>query len=658
MTLYRQLIIFTVVLFLLLFTGTWYAKLANTRTFLTNQLESHVQDTATSLALSISPHVAQKDLTVVEGMISALFDRGYYQKITYSDPRGKVLIERTLPVRVEDVPQWFVALVPVKTPEAISDVMAGWNQGGSILVKSHPGYAYATLWSEVISMTVWFAACAAFLLLAAGIGLRILLKPLVAVERQADALCRKEYQLQESLPRTREFKSVVEAMNRMTVKVKEMFEEQAARAEGLQERAYQDPVTQLGNRRFFESQVNADLGRQDQNGCGLLVLVRIHGLEALNQKKGLQAGDDLLKRVASLLKSSLNAYADTALSRLTGGDFGIFLPNASASEGGLIATDIAAQFGRVAMEKIALTDNIGHLGIATYQGSTTLTRLLAEADLALSAALQKGANSWELRAVTGETETLPQGQQHWKDALVRALDERRITLDAQGVIENGPGRKVVQLELFARIMEQDGKALDAALFMPVAERLKLVSSIDRMVIEEALKVDYRRLGVERVAINLSPTSLEDVAFRNWLYAFLKALPAGAPHVSFEFSEFAAVQHLVNIREFGAAVRECGHGIGLDHYGRSFSKLGYLQSLHPEYVKIDRAYTGELSGGENDSRFYVASLCSVAHSIDIKVVAEGVESEEQAAILKELNLDGMQGYFFGRPQPLSSYPALR
>ena len=657
MTLYRQLIIFTVVLFLLLFTGTWYAKLANTRTFLTDQLESHVQDTATSLALSISPHVAQKDLTVVEGMINALFDRGYYQKITFADPRGQVLIERVLPVRVEDVPQWFVALVPLRTPEATSDVMAGWNQGGTILVKSHPGYAYATLWNEVLGMTAWFAACAVFLLAAVGIGLKFLLRPLTAVERQADALCRREYQLQDPLPRTREFRSVVEAMNRMTVKVKEMFEEQASRAEGLQERAYQDPVTGLGNRRFFESQVNAELGRQDEDARGLLILLRIHGLEALNQKRGLQAGDELLKRVATLLKSSLNAYADTALSRLTGGDFGIFLPNLSPSEGGIIGTEIAAQLGRVAMEKTALDDNIGHLGIASCQGSITLSRLLAEADLALSSALQKGANSWELRVVTGDSETLPQGQQHWKDALVKALEERRITLDAQGVVENGPARKVLQLELFARIM-QDGKPLDAALFMPVAERLKLVSAIDRIVIEEAMKVDFRSMAVDRVAINLSPSSLEDGAFRGWLFSFLKGLPPEAPHVSFEFSEFAAVQHLQLIREFGAAVRECGHGIGLDHYGRSFSKLGYLQSLRPEYVKIDRAYTGELSGGENDSRFYVASLCSVAHSIDIKVVAEGVESEEQAAVLKELNLDAMQGYFFGRPQPLASYRAVR
>ncbi|TGU70348.1 EAL domain-containing protein [Geomonas terrae] len=653
MTLYRQLIIFTVVLFLLLFTGTWYAKLANTRTFLTDQLESHVQDTATSLALSVSPHVAQKDLTTVEGMINALFDRGYYQRITYTDPRGEVLIDRTLPVKVEDVPQWFVKLVPLKTPEAEADVMAGWNQGGTILVKSHPGYAYETLWNEVISMTVWFAGCAVFMLAAVGIGLKLLLKPLAAVERQADALGRGEYELQDPLPRTREFKSVAEAMNRMTVKVKEMFGEQAARAEGLQERAYHDPLTGIGNRRYFETQVGADLG--EGQGRGLLILARVHALEALNTERGLQAGDELLKRVALLLQEAVSGYGDAVLSRLTGGDFGIFLPHHSSAEAEIVATEIASELGRLARERLSLSDNIANLGVAAYEGSVTLSRLLSEADLALSAAQSKGANGWELRAVSGES-ALPMGQQQWKESLVKALEERRVTLDAQAVIANTKERGVRQLELFARIAQEDGTALDAALFLPIAERLKLVSAIDRMVIEEALRFDFRSIGVERIAVNISPTSLEDEAFRGWLHGYLKGLPAGAPHINFEFSEFAAVQHLEMIREFAAAVRACGHGIGLDHYGRSFSKLGYLKSLRPEYVKIDRAYTGELLSGENDSGFYVASLCSVAHSIDIAVVAEGVESEEQAAVLKELNLDAMQGYFFGRPRPLSSFTA--
>src|SRR5512138_1153272 len=128
MTLYRQLIIFTFILFLLLFAGTWYAKLESTRSFLIDQLESHAQDTATSLALSISPHVANKDMTTVESMINAVFDRGYYQVVKFTDTRKKTLLERSIAVKIENVPPWFVRLIPIKTPEATADVTAGWNQ--------------------------------------------------------------------------------------------------------------------------------------------------------------------------------------------------------------------------------------------------------------------------------------------------------------------------------------------------------------------------------------------------------------------------------------------------------------------------------------------------------------------------------------------------
>ena len=113
----------------------------------------------------------------------------------------------------------------------------------------------------------------------------------------------------------------------------------------------------------------------------------------------------------------------------------------------------------------------------------------------------------------------------------------------------------------------------------------------------------------------------------------------------------AIQNLDLIREFSEVVRQDGHLVGLDHYGQSFSHLGYLKALQPDYVKIDRAYTGELKDEESDSRFFIGSLCSVAHSLDINVIAEGVETEQQWEILKELNLDAIQGYIVDRPKQL-------
>jgi diguanylate cyclase (GGDEF)-like protein len=654
MTLYRQLIIFTLCLFFLLFTGSWLAKFESTRSFLINQLQSHAQDTATSLGLSISSHVADKDMPTVESMINAVFDRGYYESIRLTDTANKATLERNLKVSIEHVPQWFITLVPLNAPEATANVMSGWRQMGTIHVKSHPGYAYNTLWEDVLRMTLWFVACGILVLVGGAVGLRILLKPLYRVEEQANALCRKEYEIQGHLPWTKEFRSVVQAMNRMTIKIKEMFEEQVAQAESLRERAYHDPITGLGNRRYFDSQVNAYLDQPDTQKKGMILLLQIVDLSGLNQNRGFQAGDELLQRVGGLFRNCFAEYENSVLSRLTGGDFCVFLPDALSFEAETIVTTVTNHLRQIAAEKISLTDNVGHVGISLFDGPVTLSRLLSEADAALAAAKQIGANAWSIRVVGVESDKMPLGQLKWKELLEKSLKEGKIALDAQSVVATRERNQVLHLEIFSRIVQENGELLSAAFFMPFAERLKLVSSLDRIVIEKITALDRRTLPTENVAVNISAASLQDSSFRQWLEALLLNLPPRSPRFIFEFTEYGAVQNLPLLREFSAFVRRAGHAIGLDHFGQSFSHLGYLQSLRPEYVKIDRAYTGELKEEENDSRFYIGSLCSVAHSIDISVIAEGVETERQYQILTEFNLDALQGYFIERPKSIESF----
>ena len=187
---------------------------------------------------------------VSRGMVNAVFDRGYYESIRVTDTNNKTVLERKLKVTIENVPQWFISLVPLKTPEATANTMSGWRRTGTVQVKSHPGYAYHTLWEDAVRMTLWFVACGILVLTGGAVGLRILLKPLYRVEQQADALCRKEYELQEQLPWTKELRSVVEAMNRMTLKVKGDVRGTGLHTESLREWAYHDVLTGLGNRRY------------------------------------------------------------------------------------------------------------------------------------------------------------------------------------------------------------------------------------------------------------------------------------------------------------------------------------------------------------------------------------------------------------------------
>ena len=651
MTLYRQLVFFTLVLFFLLFTGTWLANLESTRSFLIDQLESHAQDTATSLGLSISQHNVENDKPAIESMINAVFDRGYYRIIRYTDVQQNVQFDRVLDVTIENVPQWFIRLIPLKTPEATANVMAGWQQAGAVYVKSHPGYAYKTLWGNVVRMTLWFLACGIIVLIAGGFGLKLLLKPLFLVEKQADALCRKRYEIQDRLPKTKELRRVVEAMNRMTGKVKGMFEEQVAIAEGLRKHAYHDSLTGLGNRRYFESQITARLDRRDSATKGIILLVHMNDLQELNQQKGFQAGDELLQKVSSVLQEATKQQSNAVLARLTGGDFGIFVPDAFAWDGESIAETVIRKLSQLAVEQLTLTDNVGHVGVVNYENSTSLSRLLSEADLALRSAQQTGPNKWKILSITEESENMPLGQQQWKEILDQALSERRITLYAQPVVNAYDRKQIIHLEIFSRIIREDGSLLSAGLFMPFAERLHLVSYLDRMVLEEVMRIDPRKIDVDHIAVNVSSASLENDSFRRWVYSALKNLPEKSPRINFEFAEFGAVQNLDLVKEFSLVVRQYGHLVGLDHYGQSSTHLGYLKSLRPDYVKIDRAYTGELKDKESDSRFFIGSLCSVAHSLDIKVIAEGVETEQQWELLKELNLDAIQGYIVERPKPL-------
>lgn len=651
MTLFRQLLIFTLILFFVLFVGVWVDKLQSTRTFLVDQLESQAQDTATSLGLSLGPFMAEKDLSTMETMMNAVFDRGYYRLISLRDAGGKVLTERILDITIDGVPGWFIRGIPLETTGVTSHVMAGWSQAGTLYVEGHPGYAYRTLWQTAVRITVYFLLTGVFVLVLGGLGMRLLLQPLKRVERQAEALCRREYEIQETIPRTRELRQVVESMNRMTLKVRDMFGEQAAIAEKLRRSAYSDMVTGLGNRRYLQAQVRAGI---DSPGSarGAFLLVHILDLQAINDDKGFAAGDELLKKVAAILKNATRQVVHAALARLTGGDFALLLPDVNPEDARQIGEEILSLLARLSVEQITVSANVASIGGVAYELPRQFSKLLSEADTALQAARQKGPNKCEILSVGGDSHESAQGRTWWKNTLNAALERGEIRLFSQKVVRTGRQCEILQYEVYARIALASGGTISAGVFIPLAERLHLIARLDRQVMEIVFRlISMKRISGE-LAVNISPTSLEDPGFQQWLLGGLQRLPQETSRLVFEFVEFSAIQHLETVKTFAAAVRQLGHGIGLDHFGQSFANFGYLKSLRPEYVKIDRAYTNELTVEHSDSRFFVSALCSAAHSLDILVIAEGVEKEQQCSILLDLHIDALQGYFVDQPEVLA------
>ena len=448
MTLHRQLLLFTLILCFFLFVGVWIYKLQTTRIFLQNQLEVHAQDTATSLALSLSPLVGEDDLAAVETMMNAIFDRGYYREIVYSDIEGTAVLKRLQPITVEAVPDWFIDLLHIDTPGGESLIMSGWKRAGTLHVKSHPGYAYQTLWQTFIRITGYFFLTGLIVFVIGSIALKYLLCPLRRVEEQADAICRREYTIQDPLPKTRELKQVVTSMNKMTTRVREMFEEQSQIAEKLRENAYADPLTGRGNRRFLEAQINGAMSGSDKVVKGVFLFAQIQELQRVNEEKGYNAGDELLLRSAEIMADVLGSDIPYSLARLTGGDFGIFLPEADKDDGEKIATELARRLALLDTETISVADNVCSVGGVYYNNPCSFAELLAKADTALAVSKHAGPNGWHLEPADCDDGEPLQGKVWWRENLEQSLAERAINLYGQHVVQTDAPDVPLHLELY------------------------------------------------------------------------------------------------------------------------------------------------------------------------------------------------------------------
>lgn len=651
MTLYRQLFIFTVLIITILFLGVWVEKLQSTRSFLESQLASHAQDTATSLGLSLSPFMVEGDIPTVDTMMNAVFDRGYYRIISLKDNENNVITERVLKVEIAGVPDWFINLIPIKAPSKQSLVMSGWMHAGTLYVESHPGLAYKTLWDTMIQISIYFVIAGLILLFIGSKGLQLILKPLKHLEEQAEAVCRKEYQIQEILPKTKELRQVVESMNRMIAHVREMFTRQVKVAERLRQKAYTDMITGLGNRRYIKAQVSARVEGASSDIQGALLMLQIEDLQKINDTEGFLTGDALLKRVARILRQETKMFNDVALARLTGGDFAVFIVRISEADAFDITERLSANVTKLAMENISPDKNIAHIGGVVFESPPTLAELLAGADSALQAAKKQGPNRWVLNNYSEGESSAVKGKSWWKQTFDSVLERGDIILCTQPVISSDKQGKIIHHELLSRIRVDEDSIVNAGVFVPIAERTRLISRLDKTIISKIFQQNQHLAQMQTIAVNVSPTSLSDSDFVEWLLTELAKIQPQL-HIIFEFPEFGAVQHMDALKYFSHKVQQSGHAIALDHFGQSFAHFGYLKSLRPEYVKIDRAFTKELETDlDGDASFFIEALAGVAHSLDILVIAEGVEREEQVTMLQQLNIDAFQGFLFAKPRQL-------
>ncbi|MDH5184253.1 MAG: EAL domain-containing protein [Gammaproteobacteria bacterium] len=648
MPLSRQLISVMFLLFILVFSGTFAINTHNTREYLINQLESHAQDTATSLGLSLTDPYSKNDIPLVNSMVDAIFDRGYYQEIIIRKIDGGSDLVRKQEVAIKGVPQWFVNILPLKVPVGESLITVGWTQKATITVRSHPGFAYVELWNSVVSSFWWSVGSFLLAILVVVVVIRLVLKPLSQMEAQALAIADREFPILEQIPFTREFRRTVVAMNKMSQKVKQMFEEQSGLADKLRQEVYIDSITGLANRKALEMRAKQIIS-DEKYLFGTLYMLQIKGLAEYNDRQGYAAGDVLIDNTADVLKNICKKHPVSIPARIGGADFVVFVPGITLKQAEEMAEELSHKMTNLPMNKENMP--IGHIGAAYYHGKTELTELLAEADMALRSAQQKGAYGWHIYDKEVSKELEIHSANEWRLIIEQYLEEERLFLLYQPAISS-LDNQIMHYEVLLRVHSKDGDDIPAGIFLPMAERfshLGLTTRIDQYVIERVLqRLSDDKESNNKYAINISPSSLQDQEFVAWLETTVKNSTKLAHRLIFETSEYGVLANLEWLKILSSKLRKHGVSFSLDHFGTGLVPFGYLSGLKLDYIKIDGSYIHNFIA-DKENQFYVQSITQIAHSLDIQVIAEFIESEEDWTRLREMYVDGGQGYYLGKPQ---------
>jgi len=641
MTLSKQLITLISGMFLLVFIGTFWISVENTRSYLMLQLETQTQNVADSFGLSLASHMQRKDIAAVDTMVNAVFDSGYYKSLTIHDISGTIIVKRENTSQIDTVPAWFIQHLALDTPKVESIITTGWMQTGRLTLVAHPGLAYKKLW-QTTQQTFWWSVMAFICsMIAALFLLKAILRPLYAVEQQALAICNREYPIQQNIPRTRELRKVVMAMNSMSKKLQSFIHNLTSRAEEMHQAAHEDALTGLSNRRAFNKMLESML--RDHDMAGSLVIIRISEFANYNKKNGVQAGNELLIDIAKQLRVVVEAYPAAEVFRMSGTDFSILLPKSDLG----IADEVGKSLSD-AVHCLATTLNVhelAHIGIALFKSDYKSGEILADADAALASAQHLGSNSYAIQSKKSEA----LGNDAWKVLIEATLSNKYITLLGQPIFKNDG--KVLYHEIFIRMHDENGKSISPGVFVSMADRLDLNQQLDKFVVVQATEaIERGACASSMLAVNLSSNSMSSMSFQHWLAEHFDQHANLGEKLIVEISEQGLTQYIDRAQDFIELLHSKGSQLVMEHFGTRLSSFQILHQLKVDFIKISGSYTRDIVN-HDDNRFFLQTVSDIAHGLDIQTIAEQVETEDEAKVMEKLGVNMMQGYYFSAPKAL-------
>jgi diguanylate cyclase (GGDEF)-like protein len=423
-----------------------------------------------------------------------------------------------------------------------------------------------------------------------------------------------------------------------------------------QDRSYYDLLTGLPHRILLDQWLNLALAKITQSHLLAVILINLDRFKNINDSLGHRGGDRLLKSIAIRLQDTLGQTA--IIGRWSGDEFAVFLPNLSEVDDVIKVADLVLncfeQPFPFEQNSSAFKTNSLYvklkmgIAIATSDNSDS-EKLIQQANIALDHNQNNGRNSYEIYPVIG----INSRRENWlrvEHILDRAIDDRQLFLHYQPQIDIRTGN-IIGIEALLRCLDDHAQIINPADFIPIAEATGSIIQLGEWVIRAACQQSKlwqeKGLGDFPIAVNFSVKQFQDRHLIDTISTILAETNVSPTTLEIEITESIAIQDLDLTISILESLREIGVKISLDDFGTGYSSLAALKYLPLDRLKIDRSFIRELKLNTVDACI-VNTIVNLGHELNLNVVAEGVETIEQFELLRSINCDAVQGFFFSRP----------
>lgn len=631
MSLSKQLLILLSILFFIIFTVNFTLSVENIRAYLEGESQSHAQDTATSLGLSLSPYMTDTGDPIIKTMVSAIFDMGDYQEIRLLDADNKELLALSNDKAVAGVPGWFIDYLPMSTMTAHSEISSGWAVRGVLYVTINPSFAYAKLYEQAKNSLAYSLITFAVALTLLALLLRLTLASLTKIDRLALQITEGHFAQIESLPWTSEVKNVTVSLNIMSRKIASTIAALNNQLDELGASLLRDDLTGLYKKSVFETDMMELLMAYSP---AYLMLIKLDSLPELARERGNDAIDRLLLKFAEKIQSSVERHLEPHIKayRFYGGEFAILVNSGNIEQIKAIAQALSDDFAELG-EHYAQAD-LAHIGVTPVNPVATTESLLETAHETYEQARLIGVNSYYI----GSDENFSRDISAWKELVFSCIDHGDYSLSYVDQVAHLQSGRLIMEEAITQVHDQNGHSVAIGPFISIAEKFAKIVDLDKGIIGKALD-HILSAGIQHaIAVNLSTRTIKNAEFRLWLENLIKNNLTASRHLVFSFSAYAVAKDVDAYADFIDAVHLWGGQVMIKRFEPQSMSPEITKKLKPDFIRLAREIGDGISLSRQKHEF-VQAMQQIGILLDIAVLAENVRADEDYSTVKALGIAG-------------------